>query len=88
MHASRIEHTIRTVLRDITANPEFLTSSAEESVEALGLDSIGMIELVYAIEHAFGVSIGDHEVLPENFESVRALSDFIGRKMPAAETTS
>lgn len=81
-----IEDTIRSLLREITGNSEFLSASASDSFETLGLDSIGMIELVYAVERAFPITIEDEEVLPENFESIGCLAAFIERKLTTAGT--
>lgn len=43
------------------------------------LDSMGVIKTVAFCEETFGVEIRDEEVLPENFESVRALSRLVKR---------
>jgi acyl carrier protein len=51
-------------------------------LESTGIDSVGMIELVYALEERFGIEIGDEEVVPENFGSIRSLTDLVARKCP------
>jgi acyl carrier protein len=43
------------------------------------LDSVGIFDLVTFLEAEFGVSIGDELIVPENFESVKAVSDFVRR---------
>ena len=43
-------------------------------------DSIGFITLISWIEQEFGVKTTDAELIEENFESINAISDFIGRK--------
>lgn len=45
------------------------------------IDSLGIIELVSFVEKQFGISVADHELLPDNFDSVSKLSSFIIRKM-------
>ena len=44
------------------------------------LDSTGVLELVTFVENELGISVGDHELLPSNFDSIAALSEFIRRK--------
>jgi acyl carrier protein len=45
------------------------------------IDSLGIIELVSFVEKEFGISVADHELLPDNFDSVSKLSSFIIGKM-------
>jgi acyl carrier protein len=44
------------------------------------VDSTGTLELVMFVEETFGVSVGDDEIEPENFDSVNKLAAYIGRK--------
>jgi acyl carrier protein len=43
------------------------------------LDSLGILRTVTFCEEHFGVTIPDEEVLPENFENVRAIARLIER---------
>jgi len=43
------------------------------------LDSMGVIRTVAFCEETFRIEVRDEEVIPENFESVRALSRLIKR---------
>jgi acyl carrier protein len=45
------------------------------------IDSLGIIELVAFVENKFGISVADHELLPNNFDSVSKLSSFITSKL-------
>ena len=45
------------------------------------IDSLGIIELVSFVEKKFGISVADHELLPNNFDSVSKLSSFITGKL-------
>jgi len=47
------------------------------------IDSLGIIELVPFVEKQFGISVGDHELLPNNFDSINKLVAFIGKKRAA-----
>ena len=53
------------------------TSFIEEGI----IDSTGILELVFFIEENFGISIEDHELVPENMDSLQSISGFMDRKL-------
>jgi acyl carrier protein len=59
----------------------------DESLLENGLiDSTGVLELVTKIEETYGFSVEDNELVPENLDSVSALTRFVERKLnPAAK---
>lgn len=44
------------------------------------VDSIGVLELVAFVDESFGVEVEDHEVTPDNFDSVNKLAAYVQRK--------
>ncbi|MEE9342396.1 MAG: acyl carrier protein [Gammaproteobacteria bacterium] len=44
-----------------------------------GLDSMGIMRLVLYIEEAFGVSLPDDELVPENLRTLKSLEDWVNR---------
>jgi acyl carrier protein len=49
------------------------------------LDSTGILELIMFVEEKFQLKIPDEDMLPENFDSVRAIADYIeNRRQQAA----
>lgn len=44
------------------------------------IDSTGVLELVAFVEQELGIVVGDEELVPSNFDSIAALTDFIQRK--------
>ncbi len=44
-------------------------------------DSTNVLELVLFVEETFQVTVADHEIMPENFDSVSKLADFVRRRM-------
>lgn len=44
------------------------------------IDSLGVVELVAFLEKRFGVKVKNHEVRPENFDSVARLAAFVRQK--------
>jgi acyl carrier protein len=51
--------------------------------DGLGLDSVDALELVLAIESAYGIQIQDAEVGKEAFASARVLCDFVNARLAA-----
>ena len=47
------------------------------------LDSLSLLRLVVFLEGRFGITIGDAELLPENFASVNAICSYIRTRGPA-----
>ena len=48
------------------------------------LDSTGFIELITFIEERYGVTVGDEEMVPDNFDSLRNIRAYVERKRKAA----
>lgn len=58
--------------------------SADVSFRKSGiLDSTGFLELITFAEEKFGIQIADSEVIPENFDTLRKMSEFVERKLKA-----
>jgi acyl carrier protein len=45
------------------------------------VDSIGVMELVNFVESTFNISIDDHELIPDNLDSVSQLANFVRSKI-------
>ena len=45
------------------------------------IDSTGVLELVCFLETTFGIEVHDDEMLPENLDSIRAISHYVSRKL-------
>ncbi len=55
---------------------------ADTSFQQSGtIDSTGFLELITFVEERFKIDVADHEVIPENFDSLRKISDFVERKL-------
>jgi len=44
------------------------------------LDSTGFLELITFVEERFAIEITDRELVPENFDTLRKISDFVEKK--------
>ena len=49
------------------------------------VDSIGVLELVAFVDESFGVEVEDHEVTPDNFDSVNKLAAYVHSKQNSNE---
>ena len=49
-------------------------------IEGGVIDSTGILELITFIEDTFHFKIEDHEIIPENLDSIRKAAAFIARK--------
>jgi acyl carrier protein len=45
------------------------------------IDSTGVLELVCFLESTFGIQVADEEMLPENLDSIRAITNYVTRKL-------
>ena len=53
----------------------------DEPLVSTGLiDSLAMLRLIGFLEEEFNLTIGDGEVTPDNFETMRQLLQFLERK--------
>ena len=48
------------------------------------IDSLGVLKLVAFLEEQYGVCVDDEELIPENFETIALLKEFIESKQVAA----
>jgi len=44
-------------------------------------DSMGFVMLISFLDESFGISVSDDELIEENFESIEAIINFVGRKL-------
>jgi acyl carrier protein len=48
------------------------------------VDSVGVMDLVSFVEETFGVAVDDHEITPDNFDSVNKLAQYVRSKQAVA----
>jgi len=78
-----IEPKIRTyIAENLLFSDDGFPYSDEASFLQEGIvDSIGVMELVNYVESTFGISIEDHELIPDNLDSVAQISSFVRSKL-------
>jgi len=61
------------------ADPKALGDDAS-LLDAGIVDSTGVLEIVQFLEGEFGLSVEDHEIVPENVDTIARITAFIQRK--------
>jgi acyl carrier protein len=54
-------------------------------LEAGIIDSTGVLELVFFLESTYGIRVADEDMLPENLDSVRAVTAYVQRKLESQQ---
>lgn len=82
MQITRLKHEIRFFIAEnflYGIDDGGLKDSASFLANGL-IDSTGVLELVSFVENKYGISVRDEELVPDNFDSVNNLSEFVLRK--------
>ncbi len=60
--------------------------SNDDSFLEKGLvDSMGILTLVSHVQEKYGISIADQELIPENWDTVRRIAEFVHSKLGVAK---
>ena len=74
------------ISRELVQDPALLPLADETSLLDSGiLDSLSLLRLVVFLEERFGITIGDADLLPENFASVNAISAYLRTREPGKQ---
>lgn len=83
MDAATIEARLKEMIVErlfLSVTPENIQTDAS-LVDAYGVDSVCLLELVVGLEEAFGIVIEDGDFDVRNFISVAALRDFVQARL-------
>ncbi len=83
MNEQEIESKLKQMIVDrlfLSVKPEEIVTEAS-LVDAYGVDSVCLLELVVGLEEAFGITIEDSDFNVRNFLSVAALRDFVKARL-------
>lgn len=83
------QQTIESVLRqhiaeNILFSQKYPYADDASFLENGVIDSMNVIELVMVLEEKVGIKVEDHEITPDNFDSVSRLAEFARRKQSSA----
>lgn len=80
-----IAQTIRSFISENFLFHDTSSMRADESLLEAGLiDSTGILELVSFLENEFAIEIPDADIVPENLDSIAAITAYVGRRISAA----
>ena len=73
------------ITREIVTSPEMLPIRRDTRLlESKILDSLSLLKLVLHIEKRFGVVVRPDELVPQNFETITAICEYLRTKMVRA----
>ena len=71
------------ISRELVQDPALLPLADETSLLETGiLDSLSLLRLVVFLEERFGITMGDADLLPENFASVNTICAYVRAREP------
>jgi acyl carrier protein len=82
METTQIRATIREfILKNYLFTADGSALKDDVSLMQTGvIDSTGVLELILFLEEKFGVKVADEEMVPENLDSIVAISAFVVRR--------
>ena len=73
------------LIEDVFYDQDLASLGPDDSLLARGLlDSLSILKIVTFCEEQFGVTIPDAEVLPEHFDSIRAIARLVEKRRASA----
>ena len=74
------------ISRELVQDPALLPLADEAPLLESGiLDSLSLLRLVVFLEERFGITMGDADLLPENFASVNAICAYLRAREPGKQ---
>ncbi len=82
---SEIQDQVRRFIEDnfILGAKKAAFGPADSFLDLNLVDSTGFLELITYLEEAFGITVADSEMLPENLDSLQAIEAYLARKRGA-----
>lgn len=85
MDRGAIAHTLRSFIKEnYLLGKEFAFGDGDSFLEYSIIDSIGILQLVTFLQDTYGITVHDSELLPENLDSIDAVTAFLCRKRDGA----
>jgi acyl carrier protein len=77
-----LEEVEKILLTEIAVDLGRESLNPDEDLLAQGIiDSLGVVKLIVSLEATFGIEVIDEEVVPENFQSLNSLVEYVEQKM-------
>ncbi len=76
----------RFVRSSLVRKPEDRDIEDGDNIIAKGiLDSLGIMKLINFVEEGFHLAVKDEDVIPDNFESIDAITSYVDRSLSRGE---
>lgn len=72
-----VNEQVKNILGSVKPNKDF--EGIEDIIESGYLDSFELMALIGALSDEFGIEIGIDEIMPENFNSIEAITAMVER---------
>jgi acyl carrier protein len=77
------------ISRELVQDPKLLPLTDDASLMESGiLDSLSLLRLVVFLEERFGITVGDADLLPDNFASVNAICAYLRAREPGRQAAT
>jgi acyl carrier protein len=77
------------ISRELVQDPALLPLADGASLLESGIiDSLSLLRLVVFLEERFGITVGDEDLLPENFASVETICAYLRAREPGKQTAA
>jgi acyl carrier protein len=71
------------ISKELVHDPALLPLADDASLLESGiLDSLSLLQLVVFLEERFGITVGDADLLPVNFESIHSICVYLRARAP------
>ena len=82
MERVTIANTLRSFIKEnYLLGRDFPFADGDSFLEHSIIDSIGILQLVTFLQDTYGITVQDDELLPENLDSVNAVTAYLCRKL-------
>ncbi len=78
-HRRQIKHYV--LKNFLFTEDESAVADADSLIKKGIVDSTGILEIITHLEETFAIQVAEEEMIPANFESIDAMTAFLGRKL-------
>jgi acyl carrier protein len=87
MNSGNIASALRIFIKEnYLLGRDYTFEDSDSFLEHSIIDSIGILQLVTFLQDTYGITVKDEELLPENLDSVKAVTAYLCRKLNGTAT--
>ena len=79
-----VEAAVRQFLKNELGKDAQAVAREESLLESGTIDSVGVMQLVAFLEKTYGITVEDDDLMPDNFDTIAAISAFVERRQAGA----